>query len=111
MCNYTDYAAYEKIVIRRAKLPTGFSAGSVPLSFFPKEKETSEPDRMNLSAILLNEPTSAFAGVFTRNMAPGTPVVIGKELLKAPSSRGVIINNKIANVCAPGGRSAALAVE
>ena len=65
---------------------------------------------MNMTALLLDEPTDAFAAVFTRNAFPGYPVRIGRELLDAPEIQGVLINNKIANVCAPGGRDAALSV-
>jgi glutamate N-acetyltransferase/amino-acid N-acetyltransferase len=45
--------------------------------------------------------------VFTRNAFPGAPVIVGRERLREPALGAVIINNKISNVCAPGGVAAA----
>ncbi|HUX20919.1 MAG TPA: bifunctional glutamate N-acetyltransferase/amino-acid acetyltransferase ArgJ, partial [Spirochaetia bacterium] len=47
---------------------------------------------------LLDEPTPSFAGVFTRNSFSGYPVQLGKKRLSFPLTRGVIVNNKVANV-------------
>jgi glutamate N-acetyltransferase/amino-acid N-acetyltransferase len=58
---------------------------------------------MNLSLILLDSPTPDFAAVFTRNRFPGAPVLIGRRRLEEKSIRGVLINNKISNVCTPDG--------
>lgn len=110
MNEFTNLSSYQEELKLRSLLPRGFTAASVPLSFFPREKKTQEAFPMNLSAILLTEPTNVFAGVFTKNKAPGAPVLIGRELLKAETARGVLINNKIANVCAPGGKNAAFEV-
>ncbi len=54
---------------------------------------------MNMSLIMLDKPTSKFAGIFTSNKCPGAPVIIGRERLKSRKIRGILINNKIANVC------------
>src|SRR6202042_2852055 len=40
---------------------------------------------------------------FTRNAFPGAPVVIGRRRLEETALGAVIVNNKISNVCAPGG--------
>ncbi len=85
----------------------GFRAGTIPLAFYPAEREVREPLPMNLSLILLDRETDVFSGLFTRNAFPGFPVIIGRERLERPSTRGVLINNKIANVRAPGGKEAA----
>ena len=58
---------------------------------------------MTLTLIALDRPTSAFALMFTRNAFPGAPVVIGRQRLAEPTLGAVIVNNKISNVCAPGG--------
>jgi len=86
-----------------AALPRGFSAGTTRLSFVPQERPTLEPYRMNLSLILADEPIRAFGGVFTRNAFPGAPVLIARERMSAQTVRGVLINNKIANVRAVDG--------
>jgi glutamate N-acetyltransferase/amino-acid N-acetyltransferase len=41
--------------------------------------------------------------MFTRNAFPGAPVIVGRKRLAEPTLGAVIINNKISNVCAPGG--------
>ena len=58
---------------------------------------------MNLALILLDEPSPDFAAVFTRNRFPGAPVLIGRQRLSEKRIRGILVNNKISNVCAPGG--------
>lgn len=110
MEEFTDAASYVEACKNRSELPKGFLASSVPLSFYPKEKKTGKPLVMNVSSVLLSRPTPVFAGVFTKNKSPGAPVSIGREMLHAETARGVLINNKIANVCAPGGKNAALRV-
>jgi len=86
---------------KRSALPQGFRTATVDLTFRPGERPVSSPLPMRLNLLALDEPTAAFAGVFTRNAFPGAPVVLGRELLNEPLTRGVLINNKIANVGGP----------
>ena len=58
---------------------------------------------MNLSLLLLEKETPDFGAVFTRNKFPGAPVLIGRERLARPTVRGVLVNNKISNVCTQNG--------
>src|ERR1035438_10583298 len=60
-----------------------------------------------LTLIALDRPTADFAAVFTRNAFPGAPVLVGRARLDGPSLGAILINNKISNVCAPGGVAAA----
>ncbi|MBN2510161.1 MAG: bifunctional glutamate N-acetyltransferase/amino-acid acetyltransferase ArgJ [Spirochaetales bacterium] len=101
METYRNETDYLNALGKRALLPAGFKASSLSFSFFPEE--VSREARMNLNLILLDQPTDSFAGVFTRNAFPGAPVIIGKKRLEGLKTRGVIINNKIANVLAPDG--------
>lgn len=103
METYASPEDYLSALQGRAALPAGFRAGKASLSFLPKERSVENPYAMNLSLILLDDPTPSFAGVFTRNSFPGHPVVIGRRRLAMPFTRGVLVNNKIANVCAPDG--------
>ena len=41
--------------------------------------------------------------MFTRNAFPGAPILVGRKRLAEPTLGAVIVNNKISNVCAPGG--------
>ena len=58
---------------------------------------------MTLTLIALDKPTADFAAMFTNNAFPGAPVIIGRQRLGEPVLGAIIINNKISNVCAPGG--------
>jgi glutamate N-acetyltransferase / amino-acid N-acetyltransferase len=58
---------------------------------------------MTLTLITLDQPTQNFAAVFTRNAFPGAPVIVGRARLAEASLGAIVINNKISNVCAPGG--------
>jgi glutamate N-acetyltransferase/amino-acid N-acetyltransferase len=86
---------------RRSALPRGFRTATVDLTFRPIERPVPQPLPMRLNLLLLDEPTAAFAAVFTRNAFPGAPVLLGREGLGEPLTRGVVINNKIANVGGP----------
>ncbi len=87
----------------RSVLPDGFRCATQGIRFCPRERAAAQPLAMNLSLILLDRETSEFGAVFTRNRFPGAPVLIGRERLGRPGIRGVLVNNKIANVCTPHG--------
>ncbi|MBR4797488.1 MAG: bifunctional ornithine acetyltransferase/N-acetylglutamate synthase, partial [Spirochaetia bacterium] len=99
MEKYESYDAYMAALEKRGQLPEGFKTAVLPLSFFPEERKLINPLPMNMSLIMLDKPTTRFAGIFTSNKCPGSPVLIGRERLKAKQIRGILINNKIANVC------------
>ncbi|MBN2351934.1 MAG: bifunctional ornithine acetyltransferase/N-acetylglutamate synthase [Spirochaetales bacterium] len=94
---------YRAALEARAALPAGFKAGVASLSFFPEELGRAKEYPMNLALILLDRPTPSFHALFTRNLFCGAPVVIGRERLKEKYARGILVNNKISNVAAPGG--------
>ncbi|OQY32173.1 MAG: hypothetical protein B6241_12115 [Spirochaetaceae bacterium 4572_59] len=110
MKSFNSLASYLVSLERRSCPPEGFLIGTSSLEFTPVERQSGSSVKMNLTSILLEEPTVAFGAVFTKNAFPGYPVRIGREMLSQKSSQGVLINNKIANVCAPGGKAAALSV-
>jgi glutamate N-acetyltransferase/amino-acid N-acetyltransferase len=108
--SYSSESEYLADLRKRSALPQGFRAATKGITFLPRERATAEPLAMNLSLILLDEPTRNFGAVFTRNRFPGTPVIIDKDRLGHATIRGVLVNNKISNVCAPNGRSNAEAL-
>lgn len=89
----------------QAILPAGFRVGTARFEFMPKE--APKPARMSLTLLALDRPSPDFAAVFTRNAFPGAPVLVGRKRLNEPALGAIIINNKISNVCAPGGVEAA----
>ncbi len=85
----------------QAALPSGFRVGTTRFDFTPRE--APKPAKMTLTLIALDEPTPDFAAMFTKNAFPGAPVIVGRERLSEPALGAIIVNNKISNVCAPGG--------
>ena len=69
-------------------------------------REAPKPAKMTLTLIALDQPTPAFAAMFTRNALPGAPIIVGRQRLHEPTLGAVIVNNKVSNVCAPGGVAA-----
>lgn len=101
---FADRAAHRAWLATQAGLPRGFRAGASAFEFTPFEVE--KPARMKLALLTLDRPTGAFAALFTRNAFPGAPVVVGRRRLGEPRLGAVLVNNKISNVCAPGGLEA-----
>ena len=85
----------------QAALPAGFRVGTTRFDFTPRE--APKPAKMTLTLIALEKPTADFAAVFTKNAFPGAPVIVGRKRLNDPTLGAIIVNNKISNVCAPGG--------
>jgi glutamate N-acetyltransferase/amino-acid N-acetyltransferase len=108
--SFSSESDYLKELAARSGLPEGFRCATASLEFFPKERSIATPLPMNLSLILMDKPSRVFSAVFTRNRFPGAPVLIGRRRLTGDSIRGVLINNKISNVCAPNGEQDAEAL-
>ena len=85
----------------QSRLPRGFRAGAAAFEFTPFEVD--RPARMKLTLLALDRPSEAFAAVFTKNAFPGAPVLVGRRRLQGRRLGAVLVNNKISNVCAPGG--------
>lgn len=90
-----------------AKLPAGFRVGTSRFHFSPAEVEAKQLP-MDLTLISLDEPTDAYAAVFTQNAFPGSPVLVGRRrLAEGAPVQAVVINNKISNVFPAGDGEAA----
>ncbi|KAG5188504.1 glutamate N-acetyltransferase [Tribonema minus] len=101
--NKDEYLAFLR---EQGDLPAGFSVGAAGFSFSPIEVPTKK-SIMNVTVIALDEPTENWAAVFTRNLFPGAPVLVGRRRLASGASlQGIVVNNKISNVC-PGGEAGA----
>lgn len=85
----------------QAALPAGFRVGTTRFNFTPRE--APKPAKMTLTLLALKQPTPDFAAAFTRNAFPGAPVIVGRRRLEERTLGAIIVNNKISNVCAPGG--------
>ena len=101
MSNFQSEEQYLRELEGRSGLPEGFSIATGSLEFTSGER--GQRLSMNLSCIVLDEPSSAFAGVFTNNRFCGAPILIGRRRVRAERVRAVLINNRVANVGAPGG--------
>ena len=102
---FSSRSVHRAWLATQATLPAGFRVGTTRFGFTPRE--VSKPAEMTLTLIALDRPSPDFAAVFTRNAFPGAPVVIGRRRLAEPALGAILVNNKISNVCAPGGVEAA----
>jgi glutamate N-acetyltransferase / amino-acid N-acetyltransferase len=98
---FTSQEAHRAWLASQAALPEGFRVGNVRFGFVPTE--VHKPSSMTITLMALDQPTDSFAAMFTRNAFPGAPVIIGRRRLDAPTLSAIVVNNKISNVCAPGG--------
>jgi glutamate N-acetyltransferase / amino-acid N-acetyltransferase len=99
--SFSSAEAHRRWLEGQSALPRGFRVGRTRLEFLPAE--VARPSRMNLTLLVLDEPTPSFGAMFTRNAFPGAPVLIGRRRLEEPTVGAVVVNNKVSNVCAPGG--------
>jgi glutamate N-acetyltransferase / amino-acid N-acetyltransferase len=99
--SFPDRNTHRTWLATQSALPAGFRVGTTRFDFTPRE--APKPAKMTLTLIALDRPTPDFAALFTKNAFPGAPVVIGRKRLNEPQLSAIIINNKISNVCAPGG--------
>ncbi|MEO7415288.1 MAG: bifunctional ornithine acetyltransferase/N-acetylglutamate synthase [Opitutaceae bacterium] len=98
---FANSEAHRAWLASQAALPAGFRVATTRFDFVPRE--APKPAKMTLTLIALDRPTPDFAAAFTRNAFPGAPVIIGRKRLGETSLGAIIVNNKISNVCAPGG--------
>ncbi|MCD6120773.1 MAG: bifunctional glutamate N-acetyltransferase/amino-acid acetyltransferase ArgJ [Spirochaetales bacterium] len=100
---YESEAQYLKDLDKRSGLPEGFLVSTAFVNFIPEEKPVDEKLSMNLTLIKLKEPSECFGAVYTKNAFPGAPVILGRKRLNNRFIRGILINNRIANVSARNG--------
>jgi glutamate N-acetyltransferase/amino-acid N-acetyltransferase len=93
--------AHRAWLATQAALPAGFRVGTTRFEFTPRE--APKPAKMTLTLIALDRPSASFAVAFTRNAFPGAPILVGRKRLSEASLGAIIVNNKISNVCSPGG--------
>ena len=98
---FANRDAHRAWLTSQAALPQGFRVGTARFEFMPFE--VAKPAKMAVTLIATDRPTPVFAAMFTRNAFPGAPILVGRQRLVAPTLGAIVINNKISNVCAPGG--------
>ena len=98
---FPNRAAHRAWLATQAALPAGFRVGVTRFDFTPRE--APKPAKMTLTLIALDRATPHFAAMFTKNAFPGAPIIVGRKRLKEPTLGAILVNNKISNVCAPGG--------
>ncbi|HWA71887.1 MAG TPA: bifunctional ornithine acetyltransferase/N-acetylglutamate synthase [Polyangiaceae bacterium] len=98
---FESRSAHRAWLTTQSALPRGFRVGTTRFDFVPFE--VSKQAKMTLTLIALERPSPDFAAVFTKNAFPGAPVIIGRKRLGSPGLGAILVNNKISNVCAPGG--------
>ncbi|MSR36446.1 MAG: bifunctional glutamate N-acetyltransferase/amino-acid acetyltransferase ArgJ [Gemmatimonadetes bacterium] len=71
------------------RLPRGFRCAAIHCGIKAQGRD--------LSLIASDVPGTA-AAVFTRNLIPGAPIVVGRELLRAGRLQAVVVNSRVSNV-------------
>ena len=109
---YDTAAAYEAALAARALVPQGFRFAATAAHFTPAELGAAgEPLPVNLACILAPAATRAWSALLTSNRVTGAPVeIVRGHRDHALPVRGIVVNNRVANVCAPGGEAAARAL-
>src|SRR5689334_12863898 len=72
-----------------ARLPRGFRCAAIHCGIKPQGKDL---------ALFASDSPGAAAAVFTRNLVPGAPVVVGRELLRGGRLQAVVVNSRVSNV-------------
>ncbi len=49
-------------------------------------------------SLFYSEVSANAAAVFTRNQVPGSPVIVGREIIKKGRLQGIVVNSKVSNV-------------
>lgn len=62
------------------------------------ERSGDDSSAMNLAYIHSETNETSAALVTTTNRFPGAPVILGRERIRDPRLRGILVNNKVANV-------------
>ena len=70
-------------------MPEGFKCGS---------KNCGIKDTGNDLSIFISENIANAAGVFTKNLFPGAPVILGRKIIKHGKLSAIIVNSKVSNV-------------
>ncbi len=70
-------------------MPSGFSCAS---------KNCGIKDKGNDLSVFISDVTANAAGVFTKNHFPGSPVILGREIIKHGRLQGIIVNSRVSNV-------------
>jgi len=71
------------------RFPRGFRCASRHVGLKPDAKDL---------ALFVSETDAAAAAVFTRNLFPGAPVILGRETIKGGRLRAIAVNSKVSNV-------------
>lgn len=104
---YRTASDYRAALQERTLIPRGFRFAVTVTEFTPAELgEGARPLPIKLTAILAPAASRAWAAVLTRNRVTGAPVEIVRGHRGRPV-RGIVVNNRVANVCAAGDGQAA----
>ena len=98
--SFSSYKDYIESLLLRSSVPKGFSFATDEISFIPKELlNKNKPQKISIATILAPQPTTSWAASLTSNRFVGAPIDIIRDYTRNNTPiRGIVINNKIANV-------------
>ena len=71
------------------RLPAGFRCASIHCGIKPSARDLS---------LFASDIPGAAAGVFTKSLVPGAPIVVGRELIQGGRLQAVVVNSGVSNV-------------
>src|SRR3954453_21989691 len=71
---------------RPPRLPRGFRCAAVHCGIKTQGKDL---------ALFASDMPGAAAGVFTRNLVPGAPIIVGRELIRGGRLQAVVVNSRV----------------
>ena len=73
----------------RPRLPAGFRCAAIHCGIKKEGRDL---------ALFASDVPGAAAAVFTRNLLPGAPIIVGRELLRGGRLQAVVVNSRVSNV-------------
>jgi glutamate N-acetyltransferase/amino-acid N-acetyltransferase len=71
------------------RLPRGFRCASINCGIKPEGRDL---------ALFVSDVPGTAAAVFTRNLIPGAPIVVGRDLVREGRLQAVVVNSRVSNV-------------
>lgn len=70
-------------------MPKGFTCASINCGI---------KDRGNDLSVFVSDVPASAAGVFTKNLCPGAPIILGREIIQKGTLRVIVVNSRVSNV-------------
>lgn len=70
----------------------------MPKGFTCTSKNCGIKEKGNDLSLFYSDTSASAAGVFTQNLFPGAPVILGRKIIKHGKLRAIVVNSRVSNV-------------